>query len=181
MFLCLLYSQQLHHLLQYIHLLAPRNTLEKITIGWPSRKVCCDKNAEWFDSFHLSLSSEICRASSSVCWQPASQRSPGSSGVEPFSPKEAQCFVKVLKSLSWASRRKLLFDRLQLYPKSPTLLLHFWRRYCIYHLYIYICAQGKYILIFPEINYFGYDTEIVAIKDLNADGVPEIIVEHRGC
>ena len=51
----------------------------------------------------------------------------------------------------------------------------------IYHLYIYTCAQGKYILIFPEINYFGYDTEIVATKDLNADDIPEIIVEHRGC
>ena len=47
--------------------------------------------------------------------------------------------------------------------------------------YIYICTHGQYVLYSPEINYFGYDTEIVAIKDLNADGVPEIILEHRGC
>ena len=51
----------------------------------------------------------------------------------------------------------------------------------IYHLYIYICIQGKYTLIAPEINYFGYNTEVVAVKDLNVDGIPEIVVEHSGC
>lgn len=51
----------------------------------------------------------------------------------------------------------------------------------VYHLYIYTCLQGKYIWVFPAINYFGYDTEVVAIKDLNADGIPEIILEHHGC
>src|SRR6266508_4655512 len=131
-FLCLLYSQQLHHRQQCIHLLAARNALEKTTIGWPSTEVRCDKNAEWFDNCLLSLSSAIDPASSSVRWQPASPRSPGSFDEKSFSQEEAQSFVKVLKSLSWASRRKLLFDGLQLYPKSPTLLPHFWRRYCIY-------------------------------------------------
>ncbi len=46
---------------------------------------------------------------------------------------------------------------------------------------IYICSDAHYILYSPEINYFGWDTEIVAVKDLDSDGIPEIILKHRGC
>jgi len=51
----------------------------------------------------------------------------------------------------------------------------------IYHLYIYTCFRGKYTLHFPEIGYFGFDTEIIDVKDLNSNGIPEILLTHRGC
>jgi len=51
----------------------------------------------------------------------------------------------------------------------------------IYHFYIYTCSQGKYNIHFPNINYFGYYTEIVTAKDLNSNGIPEIILQHSGC
>jgi hypothetical protein len=51
----------------------------------------------------------------------------------------------------------------------------------IYHFYIYICSQGQYILHSPQINYYGWLTEIVAVKDLNSDRIPEITLEHSGC
>ncbi|MFT3891630.1 MAG: hypothetical protein QM730_08365 [Anaerolineales bacterium] len=47
--------------------------------------------------------------------------------------------------------------------------------------YIYSCSEGQYILHSPRINYFGHETEIVDVKDLNIDGIPEIILYHRGC
>jgi hypothetical protein len=49
------------------------------------------------------------------------------------------------------------------------------------HFYIFACAQGQYILYSPDIGYFGFDTEIITVKDLNSDDIPEIILQHRGC
>jgi hypothetical protein len=49
------------------------------------------------------------------------------------------------------------------------------------HVYIYTCSKGKYILTSPRITYYGFDTKIIDVKDLNSNGIPEVILEHSGC
>lgn len=48
--------------------------------------------------------------------------------------------------------------------------------------YVFKCNQGQYQMYSPEIDYsIGYASKIIGIKDLNKDGNPEVVLEHRGC
>ena len=48
--------------------------------------------------------------------------------------------------------------------------------------YAFKCNQGQYQMYSPGIDYsIGWTSEIIAVKDLNKDGLPEIVLEHRGC
>jgi hypothetical protein len=72
--------------------------------GALSKAIRCNKTARSFGSCRLFLSSGKDQASVFFRWQPASQRGLGSSVAKSFLKSEALWFVKVLKSLSWASR-----------------------------------------------------------------------------
>jgi hypothetical protein len=48
--------------------------------------------------------------------------------------------------------------------------------------HVFKCNQGKYQLFSPEIDSsIGWMSQIVSQKDINKDGLPEIVLNHRGC
>jgi hypothetical protein len=48
--------------------------------------------------------------------------------------------------------------------------------------HVFKCEQGKYQLFSPEMDLsIGWMTELVSQRDINLDGLPEIVLNHRGC